>query len=360
MQTVCPENKDGKGEGIGKMFEVTSFGEIMLRLSPPGYQRILQATSFDINFGGAEANVVVALSNIGVRTSYVTLLPPNLLGDATVNFLRRYGVDTSYIKRKGKRLGIYFLEKGVGQRASSVVYDRADSAINEIQPGDIDWEDILKKTKIFFSTGITAALSQNVLNELKMAFKTAKNAGAKVAFDINYRSKLWSYDRANEVISELMPYVDILITNEEHVRRVLKIHMEDKYFEGIDLTTDGQKVLFERLQAKYQNLERIILAARRSISASKNIFFAYAKGEDGNIVFSQKREIEVIDRVGAGDAFTAGVLYSILRGLESTQMLEVATYMCALKHTVEGDSLIVTEDEIKQALSQDGSGMMKR
>lgn len=217
-----------------------------------------------------------------------------------------------------------------------------------------------KKTKIFFSTGITAALSQNVLNELKMAFKTAKNAGAKVAFDINYRSKLWSYDRANEVISELMPYVDILITNEEHVRRVLKIEMEDKYFEGIDLTVDGQKVLFERLQTKYQNLERIILAARRSISASKNIFFAYTKDENGNIVFSEKREIEIVDRVGAGDAFTAGVLYSILRGIETTQMLEVATYMCALKHTVEGDSLIVTEDEIKQVFWKDGSGMMKR
>ncbi|ACM61454.1 2-dehydro-3-deoxygluconokinase [Caldicellulosiruptor bescii] len=342
------------------MFELTSFGEIMLRLSPPGYQRFVQATSFDINFGGAEANVVVALSNIGVKTSYVTLLPQNPLGDATINFLRRYGVDTSYIKRKGRRLGIYFLEKGVGQRASSVVYDRSDSAINEIQPGDIEWEQILKKTKIFFSTGITAALSQNVLNELKMAFKTAKNAGAKVAFDINYRSKLWSYDRANEVISELMPYVDILITNEEHVRRVLKIEMEDKYFEGIDLTVDGQKVLFERLQTKYQNLERIILAARRSISASKNIFFAYTKDENGNIVFSEKREIEIVDRVGAGDAFTAGVLYSILRGIETTQMLEVATYMCALKHTVEGDSLIVTEDEIKQVFWKDGSGMMKR
>lgn len=342
------------------MFEVTSFGEIMLRLSPPGYQRILQATSFDINFGGAEANVVIALSNIGVRTSYVTVLPKNLLGDAAVNFLRRYGVETKYINRKGKRLGIYFLEKGVGQRASTVVYDRSGSAINEIQPGDINWEDIMKNTRIFFSTGITAALSQNVLNELKEAFKVAKNVGTKVAFDINYRAKLWSYDRANEVVSELMPFVDILITNEEHVRRVLKIDMEEKYFEGIDLTAEGQKVLFERLQIKYPNLEKVILAARRSISASKNIFFAYTKDEDGNIVFSKKREIDIVDRVGAGDAFVAGVLYGILRNLDTAHMLEIATYMCALKHTVEGDSLIVTEDEIKQALSQDSSGMMKR
>ncbi|WAM34118.1 sugar kinase [Caldicellulosiruptor morganii] len=342
------------------MFDVVAFGEIMLRLSPPGYQRIVQASSFDINFGGAEANVVVALSGLGAKTAYVTLLPPNSLGDATVNYLRKFGVDTGAIVRKGKRLGIYFLEKGVGQRPSSVVYDRAGSAINEVQTGDIDWERILSGTRIFFSTGITAALSGNVLNELKIAFKLAKQMGVKVAFDINFRSKLWSYDKAHEVISQLMPYVDILITNEEHVRRVLKIEVEQEYFEGIDLKEEGQKLLFKRLEDAFPDLKRIVLAARRSISSSKNIFFAYTKDTGGNIVFSSKREIEIIDRVGGGDAFTAGVLYGILNDFSEKEMLELSTYMCALKHTIEGDAAFVTLEEVKQALLQDGHGLMKR
>ncbi|WAM31344.1 sugar kinase [Caldicellulosiruptor naganoensis] len=342
------------------MFDVVAFGEIMLRLSPPGYQRRIQASSFDINFGGAEANVVVALSNLGAKTAYVTLFPPNPLGDATVNYLRKFGVDTSAIVKKGKRLGIYFLEKGVGQRPSSVVYDRADSAINEVQPGDIDWERILSNTKIFFSTGITAALSENVLNELISAFRLAKQKGVKVAFDINFRSKLWSYEEAHEVISQLMPYVDILITNEEHVRRVLKIEIEREYFDGIDLKEEGQKILIEKLQSKYHNLEKVVLAARRSISSSKNIFFGYTKDADGNIVFSSKREIEVVDRVGGGDAFTAGVIYGILNGLPEKEMLELSTYMCALKHTIEGDAALVTLEEVKQVLLQDGHGLMKR
>lgn len=341
------------------MIDVVAFGEIMLRLSPPGYQKMVQATSFEISFGGAEANVAVALSNLGQKTAYVTVLPQNFLADATVNYLRRYGVDTSFIVRKGKRMGLYFVEKGVGQRSASVVYDRSDSAINEIAPGDIDWEEVFGNSKIFFVTGITAALSQNVLNELIRACKLAKGKGVMIAFDINHRSKLWSYDRAYEVIKELMEYVDILITNEEHVRRVLKIEIPQSFFDGIDLTEEGQKELYQRLEKAYPNLKRIVLAARRTVSSSKNIFFAYTK-EDDRIMFSKKREIDIIDRIGGGDAFTAGALYGILNNLNAKDTLEIATAMCALKHTLEGDAALFSKDELKQALNMDGAEMMKR
>ncbi|MEZ0536464.1 sugar kinase [Caldicellulosiruptoraceae bacterium PP1] len=341
------------------MFDVVAFGEMLLRLSPPGYQKIIQANTLEMNFGGAEANVAIALSNLGIKTAYFTIVPDNALGQAAINHLRKFGVNTDYIKKKGKRLGLYFLEKGVGQRASSVIYDRADSAIYSLQKSDFNLDEILSNTKILFFSGITAALSENILEYIIDICKTAKKHNVKIAFDINHRTKLWDYEKANERISKFIEYIDILITNEEHVRKVFKIAINEEYVNGIDLTEDGQMQLYEKIEKKFPNLEKIILAARRSLSASKNIFYAYTK-EDNEFIFSSKRNVEIIDRVGGGDAFTAGILYGLLNGYNTKHTLEFATAMCLLKHTLEGDATVVSLEDIKNVILLDGEAMMQR
>lgn len=342
------------------MFDVVAFGEIMLRLSPPGYQKITQAVNFDINYGGAEANTLVALSNLGVKSSFITVLPDNSITDAALGYLNKNGIDTSFVKRKGNRIGIYFLEKGVGIRGSSVIYDRANSAINEIADGDIDWDYIFSKTKIFYFTGITPALSSNVLNQLKIACEKAKKNDVKIAFDINYRAKLWSYEKAHEVIDKLVTeYVDILITNEEHIRKVLKINIESNYFNGNDLNEEGQKRLYKLAKERYQKVDKLILAARRTISASRNIFWAYTFN-DGQFINSNKLEFDIIDRVGGGDAFTAGILYGLINQKPIDWTLNFGVAMCALKHTIEGDAAIFKLNEITSVMSDDYSTMMKR
>lgn len=340
------------------MADVVTFGEIMLRLSPFGYLRFTQADSFEARFGGGEANTAFSLANFGVNVSYITKLPNNEIADSCVNELRRYGVDVSNIVRGGKRIGIYFMEKGASQRGSKVIYDRAYSSISEALKEDFDWDKIFNKTKWFHITGITPALNSNVAEICLYACKKAKEKNITVSLDLNYRKKLWSSKEAGETMSKIMPYVDICIANEEDAEKVFGIKAEDSSIIEGRLSHNGYKEVARKLKEMF-SLKKVAITLRGSISASENLWSCMLyNGKD--YYFSKEYLIKVVDRVGGGDSFAAGLIYSFLNNKEDKEALEFATAASCLKHSIEGDFNMVSVEEVMTVYGGDASGRIQR
>mgnify|MGYP001198613424 CR=1 FL=1 len=340
------------------MAKVVTFGEIMLRLAPPGYLRFVQADSFEATYGGGEANVAVSLANFGVDAAFVTKLPKHEIGQAAVNSLRRFGVDTSWIVRGGDRLGIYFIEKGASQRPSKVIYDRAGSSIATAQKEDFEWDKIFEGAEWFHFTGITPALGPNVAGICVEACKTAKEKGITISCDLNYRKKLWTREQAGRTMSELMKYVDVCIANEEDAEMVFGIRAEDTDISGGKLSHEGYSKVARKLADTFI-LSKVAITLRSSISASDNNWAAMLY--DGKeCFFSKTYPVHIVDRVGGGDSFGAGLIYGLLKGMSAKETLEFAVAASCLKHSIEGDFNHVSVDEVKSLAGGDGSGRVQR
>ncbi len=340
------------------MKRVVCFGEIMLRLSPNGYERFVQSTNFEATYGGGEANVSVSLANFGLDAAFVSKLPANVLGQAAVNELRKYGVDTSQIVRGGERLGIYYLEKGASQRPSRVIYDRKYSAISEANSSDFDWKKILKGADWFHFTGITPALSDDMAKITAEACEAAKKLGLFVSCDLNFRKNLWTSEKANQVMSPLMQYVDLCIANEEDAENVFGIKADDTNVSDGKLNLEGYKSVSKKLREKF-GFTQVAITLRGSISASDNMWSAML--DDGkNVCFSKSYPIHVVDRVGGGDSFGAGLIYSILNQYGSQDAIEFAVAASCLKHTIEGDFNQVTVSEVNALAKGEASGRIQR
>jgi 2-dehydro-3-deoxygluconokinase len=337
--------------------KVVTFGEIMLRLTPPNYQRIVQAQSLDVIYGGGEANVAVTLANFGLDAYYVTKLPPNPLGQAALNELRRFGVKTDYIAWGGSRLGIYFCENGASQRPSNVVYDRAHSAIAEARPEDFDWDAIFREAAWFHITGITPALSAGMAQISLQAVQAAKQHGLKVSCDLNYRAKLWGRERAGEVMSKLMEYVDVCIANEEDAEMVFGIKSGSDISAG-DIMVEGFREVAQKLMDRF-GLELVGSHLRISRSASDNGWLVVLY--DGKeFVQSTEYDIHIVDRVGGGDAFAGGLIYALLNKMSLQEAAEFGAAASCLKQTIPGDFNHVTLREVKALAQGDRSGRVKR
>lgn len=337
---------------------IVTFGEIMLRLAPPGYSRFIQADAFNAVYGGGEANVAVSLANFGMDVKYVTKLPKNDIGQAAVNSLRRFGVDTRDIVRGGDRVGIYFLEKGASQRPSKVIYDRSHSSIATSSRADFDWHKIFDGVQWFHFTGITPALGENVAAICLDACKAAKERGITVSCDLNYRKNLWSREKARQVMAGLMEFVDVCIANEEDAGDVFGIWADDSNIAGGKLSNEGYKSVARKLAAQY-GFKKVAITLRSSISANDNNWAAMLY--DGtNYYFSKTYAIHIVDRVGGGDSFGAGLIYSLITGKEPQQALEFAVAASCLKHTIEGDYNLVNADEINKLAEGDGTGRVQR
>ena len=338
--------------------KIITFGEIMLRLAPEGYLRFTQGDKFQATYGGGEANVAVSLANYGVDASFVTKLPVHEIGQAAVNDLRRYGVDTKHIVRGGERVGIYFLEKGASQRPSKVIYDRAHSSISTATKEDFNWDEIFKDVTWFHFTGITPALGDNVAEICLEACKVAREKGITISCDLNYRKKLWTKAKACEVMGKLMQYVDVCIANEEDAADVFGIHAQETDVTGGKLNHDAYKEVAKQLADRF-NLKYVGITLRGSISANDNNWAAMLyNGED--YFFSKNYLVHIVDRVGGGDSFGAGLIYSLMNGYEPQQTIEFAVAASCLKHTVEGDYNRVSVDEVTTLAGGDGSGRVQR
>lgn len=340
------------------MSKVITFGELMLRLAPLGYYRFVQADTLGATFGGGEANVAVSLANYGMDAAFVTKLPKHEIGQAAVNSLRKYGVDTSLITRGGDRVGIYYLEKGASQRASKCIYDRAHSAIAEATSADFDWDKIFEGADWFHFTGITPALGANVAELCKEACKAAKAHGVKISCDLNYRGKLWTRAQARETMTELCKYVDVCIGNEEDAKDVFGIEAENTDIHGGKLNYEGYKSVAKQLKDTF-GFEKVAITLRTSITANDNDWAAMLY--DGNdYYFSKKYNIRIVDRVGGGDSFGAGLIYGLLSGKDCQAALEFAVAASCLKHSIEGDYNMVSVDEAEKLAGGDGSGRVQR
>ena len=338
--------------------KAVTFGEIMLRLAPEGYYRFVQADRFGATYGGGEANVAVSLAEFGIDASFVTKLPTHEIGQAAVNELRRYGVDTSNIARGGDRVGIYFLEKGASQRPSKVIYDRAGSAIAEADASDFDWNSIFDGADWFHFTGITPALGDNVARICLEACKAAKERNITVSCDLNYRKKLWSREKAGKVMSQLMQYVDVCIANEEDASDVFGISSEGTDVSKGAVNREGYKSVAEQLVSRF-GFRSVAITLRTSFSANDNGWAAMLY-TDGKCYFSKQYKIHIVDRVGGGDSFGAGLIYSSMMGMAPQERIEFAVAASCLKHSVEGDFNHVSVDEVKKLAEGDGSGRVQR
>jgi len=340
------------------MDKVVTFGELMLRLAPKGFYRFTQVDEFGATFGGGEANVAVSLANYGLDAYFVTKLPDNPVGQSAVNSLRRYGVNTKYIARGGSRIGIYYLEKGASQRGSLCVYDRAHSSIQEASPSDFNWDEIFCDAKWFHLTGITPALGENVVKICIEACKAAKKAGVTISCDLNYRGKLWTREQARVAMTEICKYVDVCISNEEDAKDVFGIEAKNTDITSGKLNKDGYKSVAKQLVDKF-GFKKVAITLRSSISATFNNWAALLY--DGKeFCFSKEYEMFIIDRVGGGDSFGGGLIYSLLQGKSSQEAVEFAVAASCLKHTIEGDFNMVTASEVEKLASGNGSGRVQR
>lgn len=337
--------------------KVVTFGEIMLRLTPPNYKRIVQTDSFDVIYGGGEANVGVTLANFGLDSYYVTKLPENPVGQAALNELRRFGVKTDYVVRGGARLGIYYCENGASQRPSNVIYDRAHSAIAEADPEDFDWERIFADADWFHITGITPALSENMAEISIRAVKAAQAQGVKVSCDLNYRAKLWSRERAGVVMSDLLRYVDVCIANEEDAEMVFGIKSGSDIAAG-EINVAGFQDVAAQLMERF-GIKIVGSHLRISHSASHNGWLVVLS--DGKeFVRSRQYDIHIVDRVGGGDSFAGGLIYSLLTGKSLQEAAEFGAAASCLKQSMPGDFNHVSIKEVETLVQGDGSGRVKR
>lgn len=340
------------------MSKVITFGELMLRLAPENYLRFVQSEKYEATFGGAEANVAVSLSNYGVDAAFATKLPAHEIGQAAVNSLRKYGVDTSKIVRGGERVGIYYCEKGASQRPSKVIYDRAYSSIAMSKKSDFNWEKIFEGAEWFHFTGITPALSDEVAEICLEGVKTAKEKGITVSCDLNYRKKLWSKEKAGKVMSEVCGYVDYCIANEEDAKDVFGIEADNSDIYGGKLDRNGYISVAKKLTEKF-GFKGVAITLRESKSANDNDWsgMLYTKGE---AYFSKKYGMHIVDRVGGGDSFGGGLIYALLNGYEAQRAIEFAAAASCLKHSIEGDYNMVSLAEVQNLAGGDGSGRVQR
>lgn len=338
--------------------KVITFGEIMLRLAPKGYDRFVQADSYGASYGGGEANVAVSLANYGIEAGFVTRLPSHEIGQAAVNALRRFGVDTSGIVRGGERIGVYFLEKGASQRPSKVIYDRAHSAIAEALPSDFDWNELFMGADWFHFTGITPAISDSAAQICFDACKAAKEKGMTVSCDLNYRNKLWSREKAGKVMGKLCEYVDVCISNEEDANDVFGIRSEGTSVTKGELNKEGYREVAEKLTERF-GFQKTAITLRTSISANDNKWAAMLY-ENGTCHFSREYLMHIVDRVGGGDSFGAGLIYACLKGYNPEEAINFAVAASCLKHSIEGDFNLVSAEEVKKLAGGDASGRVQR
>ncbi len=338
-------------------FKVITLGEIMLRLTPPENKRIVQAESFNVIYGGGEANVSVSLANFGINSYFVTRLPDNPVGQAALNELRRFGVKTDFIKRGGKRLGIYFCENGASQRSSNVIYDRVMSAIATTKPGEFDWDQIFDGADWYHFTGITPALSDNMVEVTLESLKKAREKGVKISCDLNYRAKLWSREKAGKEMSRLMEYVDVCIANEEDAEKVFDIKSGSDIEAG-KLNIEGYLEVAEKLIERF-DLELVGSHLRISHNASLNDWMIVLA--DGKEYYqSAKYRIHIVDRVGGGDAFAGGLIYSLLTKKPLQEAVEFGAASSCLKQSIPGDFNHVSVKEVEDLAAGNASGRVKR
>ncbi len=343
------------------MKKIVTFGEIMLRLSPPGYRRFVQARSFDVIYGGGESNVAVSLANYGLETEFVTRLPANDLGDSCQAFLRQYGVGVRHIVRGGERLGIYFLEMGSMQRGSKVIYDRANSSIAAIGRGMIDWKQVFADADWFHWTGITPAISAGSADVCLEAVQTAKSMGLTVSCDLNYRKKLWKWGKTQrEVMPGLVKYTDIAIGNEEDADKALGIKAADADVIAGKVEAESYRIVCDEMARQYPNLKTIAITLRGSISASHNTWSGVL-WQDGQFYAGPDFDItHIVDRVGGGDSFMGGLIYGLRTYDNPQQALDFAVAASCLKHTIFGDFNLVTVAEVEKLMGGDASGRVSR
>jgi 2-dehydro-3-deoxygluconokinase len=342
------------------MPKVVTFGEIMLRLSPPGFERFLQTPMFCATFGGGEANVAVSLAQFGLESVYVTRLPKHEIGEAAVRALRAEGVRTDRIVRGGDRIGVYYAETGASQRASTVIYDRARSAISEMEPDAVDWPSLFAETAWFHVTGITPALGEKAATATTRALEAARAAGVKVSVDLNYRKKLWTESQAQAIMGPLMRFVDVVIANEEDLQSVLGVQVPGTDVTSGHLNIDGFKQAAERVTRDF-GPPMVAITLRESISASDNGWSAVLwDASDSTMHRSQRYDVRLVDRIGGGDSFAGGLIYGLVTGRSPLDSLRFAVAASALKQTIPADFNRVTVAEVDRLAGGDASGRVQR
>lgn len=338
--------------------KIVTFGEIMLRLSTPGNKRFVQSDSFDVVYGGGEANVAVSCANYGLEAYFVTKLPAHEIGQSAVNALRRFGVKTDYITRGGDRVGIYYLETGASMRPSKVIYDRAHSVMAEAEPGDFDFDTIMEGAQWFHWSGITPAISDKAAELTRLACEAAKRHGVTVSVDLNFRKKLWTKEKAQSVMRPLMQYVDVCIGNEEDAELCLGFKPEASVEEGVT-DAEGYKGIFRQMADTF-GFKYVVSTLRESLSASHNGWKAMIY--DGREFYESRHYdiFPIIDRVGGGDSFSGGIIHGLLTKKTQAEALEFAVAASALKHTINGDFNMVSAEEVESLAAGNGSGRVQR
>lgn len=340
---------------------VVTFGEIMLRLNPPGHQRIIQADAFEAYYGGGEANVAASLARFGLPTIFVTRLPKNELGETCAARLLGYGVDTRHISWGGDRLGIYFLETGAAQRPSKVIYDRSNSSFSTIQTGMVNWEAVFENARWFHWTGITPGVSSTAADVCQEALETAKKLGLTISCDLNYRAKLWRWtETPGKVMKNLVKYCDLVIGNEEDAEKLFGICAPDTSITSGSLHADNYVSVCKELVDRLNGPTATAITLRGSVSASINTWSAVLWTEDKFFTGQSYQILPVIDRVGGGDAFTAGLIYSWINDRDPQSALNFAIAASCLKHTIPGDINLVSTQEVEQLAGGDQSGRISR
>jgi 2-dehydro-3-deoxygluconokinase len=338
--------------------KVVTMGEIMLRLSTPDFKRFVQADTFDITYGGGEANVAAALCNYGLNGTFVSKVPNNAIGQSAINHLRRYGVDTQFVARGGERLGIYFLETGASMRASQVIYDRAHASIAEVEISEFDFDKILDGADWFHTTGITPALSDKAAALTEAALKAAKAKGITTSIDLNYRKKLWSKEKAQKVMTHLCQWVDVCIGNEEDAETTLGFKPGDTDVTKGELHLDGFQDIMKQMVAKF-GFKYVASSLRESYSASDNGWSALVyNGKD--FYHTKKYNVRIVDRVGSGDSFASGLIYGLVTEMPMNEAAEFGVAASAIKHTIPGDLNHATLGDVKDLMKGDGSGRVQR
>lgn len=342
------------------MSKFVTFGEIMFRLNPEGFLRLVQADKLEVSIAGGEANVAVSLANYGLDACFVSKVPSHEIGDCVIRGLRTYGVNTENILRGGRRLGIYYVEKGASQRPSKVIYDRENSSVAEADPSEFNWDEIFKDATWFHFTGITPALGENMAKATLDACKKAKEKGITVSCDINYRKKLWSKEKAKEVMSELMKYVDVCIANEEDAADVFDIYAAHTDIEKGELDYNAYEDVARQISKSF-GCKKVAITLRGSISASENTWAGMlydAKWDASNL--SRSYHIKLVDRVGGGDSFGGGLIYALSEGYNDADAINFAVAASCLKQTIEHDFNQVKVDEVLALMNGSGSGRVQR
>lgn len=340
--------------------KVLSFGEILLRLASPGYTKLFQKDSLDATFCGGEANVAVSLANFGIQSEFLTVVPDSDVGHASLNSLRYFGVDTSKTFFKNGRMGLYYLEKGASQRPSKVIYDRAYSSIALAEPIDFDWDALFDGVTWFHWTGIDPALSDNMVRICEQACKKAREKGITISCDLNFRKNLWSSEKAQEVMRNLVQYVDVCIANEEDADKVLGIKAPNNDVESGKLNKNGYEYVAKEICERF-GCKKVAITLRESINASRNGWSGMIyDAANGTANYSTHYDIDIVDRVGGGDSFTGAMIYSLITGKDDKSAIEFAVAASCLKHSIEGDFNRVTASDVENLIKNGGNGRVQR